>query len=157
MLGLDFVRGLSHAPPTGVPLLTHKRTTFQLQLQDLRVQLETQRDLISFNYSYSFQDEPKCRHGGAMSGFTVDGGIGSIDVRPAGYCDLTIMNVAPNGRGRIIAVMDLRVRREYDTLNKGKLRIYTRKATVGWFDELDKLISFLRQQSTDRVELIHGK
>jgi hypothetical protein len=130
----------------------------QLLLQDLRVRLETQRDLISFDYSYSFEeDEPKYRRGGGMSGFIVAGGFGMIDVRPAGYCDLIISGVGPNGLGRDIAIIDMRVRREYDTLDRGKLRIHARKASVGWFDELDKLISFLSQQSAETVEVIHAK
>jgi len=156
-LGLDFIRGLSKVPKINVPLLRCSGLAMLPQLQGLLVELETQRDLISFDYSYSFEDEPKYRRGGATSGFVVEGGTGSVDVRPAGYCDLTVMGVGPNGRGRIITVVDLRVRRDYQTLARGKLRVHRRKAAVGWFDQLDEAINFLKHHSAETIELIHAE
>jgi hypothetical protein len=35
------------------------------------------------------------------------------------------------------------------------LKIYVRKAAVGWFEELDKLTAFLEGQSADVVEILH--
>jgi hypothetical protein len=154
LFGLDFIRALK-SPPLDVPLLTHGRVLLLLQLRTLLVELETQKDLISFDYSYSFGDHRSRRSSGGESGFRVEGGHGSIDARPAGYCDLTISEVGPNGRGRVVSIIDMRVRRKMETLDMGMLTVYTRKAAVGWFEELDKLIGFLEQQSADAVEILH--
>ena len=155
LFGLDFIRGLKQPPAVGVPLVTHRRTVLHQQLRGLLVELETQRDLISFNYSYSFGDDQSSRHGGGEGGFRVEGGYGSIDTRPSGYCDLTISDVGPNGKGRVVTIIDMRVRRQFDTLDRGMLRVYRRKAEVAWFAELDKLIAFLELQSADAVEILH--
>ncbi len=155
LFGLDFIRGLKQPPAVGVPLVTHRRTVLHQQLRGLLVELETQRDLISFNYPYSFGDDQSSRHGGGEGGFRVEGGYGSIDTRPSGYCDLTISDVGPNGKGRVVTIIDMRVRRQFDTLDRGMLRVYRRKAEVAWFAELDKLIAFLELQSADAVEVLH--
>jgi hypothetical protein len=154
LFGLDFIKGLQSPPPLNVPLLTHGRVLLIIRLQSLLVELETQKDLIAFDYSYSFGDD-KRRCGGRTGGFRVEGGYASIDVRPAGYCDLVILDVGPNGRGREVAIIDMRVRRQIETLDRGTLKVHARKAAVGWFDELAKLIEFLERESSESVEILH--
>lgn len=154
MFGLDFINGLK-SPPLDAPLVTHRRMLLLLQIRDLLVELETQKDLISFDYSYSFDDQRSRRCRGAESGFRVEGGFGFVDARPAGYCDLTISDVGPNGRGRVFAIIDMRVRRQYETLDRGMLRVHSRRADVGWFDKLPELIAFLERQSDETVEILH--
>ncbi len=154
MLGLDFIRGLK-SPPLDVPLVSHKKYLLLDDLRTLLVQFETQRDLLSLDYSCGFDSEKHRSHGGSQSGFRVQGGFGTIDLRPAGYCDLTVMDEGPNGIGRIIEIIDMRVRRQYETLDKGLLKVYTKKATVGWFDELAKLIDFLEANPAEEVEICH--
>jgi hypothetical protein len=155
LFGLNFLSGLK-PPPLDTPLLSYNKYVFTIQMRQLLEELDTQRDLISFDYSYAFGDEKGSRHGARQSGFRVEGGFGSISVRPAGYCDLTVMDVGPNGTGRVHTIVDMRVKRQYPTLDRGVLRIYTRKADVGWFGELDKLILFLEQQSAKTVEILHS-
>jgi hypothetical protein len=156
LFGLDFIRGLK-TPPLDTPLVSHNRFSLLAQMRQLLKEFETQRDLISFDYSYSFGDEGKTtRHGGAEGGFRVEEGVGFISVRPAGYCDLTISDVGPNGIGRVHTIVDMRTKRQYPTVDRGILRTYTRTATVGWFDELGKLLSFLEQQTTKTVEILHS-
>ena len=135
--------------------MTHQKFFLLLDLQKLLEQFETQRDLITLDYSCGFSSEKHRSYGGAESGFRVAGGFGSIDLRPAGYCDLTVMDMAPNGQGRIIEIIDMRVRRQYETLEKGTLKVYSKKATVGWFDELAKLIDFLETNPAEEVDILH--
>jgi hypothetical protein len=116
--------------------------------------LETQRDLISFDYSYKFDEVPG---GGMQGGFRVRGYGGTISVRPPGYCDLILLDVGPNGRGRVIEMIDMRVLKQIQTDDKGILRVHRRKAEVGWFTELEKLLQFLRKASGDKVEVLHLK
>ncbi len=152
---LDFLKGMK-APPLDTPLVSHSKFVFTQDMRDLLVAFETQRDLISFDYSYGFEDEKGIRHSGAQSGFRVEGGYGYIDCRPAGYCLLTVSDVGPNGKGRHHTIIDMRVKRQFPTLDKGMLRVYTRKADVRWFDELGKLISFLEHQSAETIEISHS-
>jgi hypothetical protein len=154
LFALDFIKGLK-TPPLGVVLATHARWSMLEDLRMLLTELETWQDLISHDYSYSFEKEQGRRSGGAQGGFRVQGGFGNIDVRPAGYCDLTVMDSGPIGRGRIVEIIDMRVRREYPTLDKGILRVHSRHASVGWFDELRKLVAFLQTQDADSVEILH--
>src|SRR5207245_8663074 len=120
-------------------LVTHKRYPLILRFESLQRQLETQADLLSFSYSYEFSAEKGVRGGGGQSGFRIRGLIGSIDVRPSGYCDLTLSEIAPNGKGRIVEVIDMRARRKIETDDKGILKVHRRKEEVGWITEVPKL------------------
>jgi hypothetical protein len=153
-LGLDFIAGLG-APPVGVALVKHRRDSEALLLRSLLACLETQKDLLSFSYSYGFTNEPNRRRGGGLSGFRVNGYFGSIDVRPSGYCDLTLSEAAPNGRGRIVEIIDMRVKRRVQTECEGTLVVHRRKAVVGWFEELPKALDFLERCTHVDVEVIH--
>ena len=104
LFGLDFVKGLD-APPRGEVLCKHRRPNLALQLKQLLNALEDQQDLISYSYQYRFSEEPECGSGAAT--FTVDGLAGHIDARPSGYCDLTLSEVAPTGRGRLVHIIDM--------------------------------------------------
>ncbi len=154
LLGLDFIRGLS-MPPKGVTLAAHGRIHLKLAFESLLVKLETQRDLITHSYSYVLSSQKKVTHGGATSGIRIRGLSACIDTRPAGYCDLTLMEVGPNGRGRVVEIIDMRVRQEIETDNQGTLKIRRRKAEVGWFTELPKLLQFLNSATDRQVEVRH--
>jgi hypothetical protein len=149
LFGLDFIRGLK---PKETPIITHRRASFVLRLKTLLSQLEEQRDLVSFDYSYSFGDESKQRHSGAMSGFRLAEGYGHISVRPAGYCTLKVSDEAT---GKLSTIIDMRVRREVLTLDRGKLKSHRRKAEVGWFEQLPPLIHFLSNCSGDIAEIVN--
>ena len=69
LLGLNFFRGLK-SPSLDVPLVTHKQFLFLNDLQTLLDQFETQRDLITLDYSCGFESEKHRSHGGAESGFS---------------------------------------------------------------------------------------
>jgi hypothetical protein len=73
LFGLDFIRGLKAPPALDVPIVTHRRLGLLLQMRDLLVEFETQKDLLSFDYSYSFDDQKSRRYGGAQSGFRIEG------------------------------------------------------------------------------------
>ena len=155
LFALDFIRGLK-SPPLDVPLARHEKIFLVVRLQSLLSELETQKDLISCDYSYNFDDDRKTRSSAGRSGFRVDGGYGYIDARPAGYCDLTVSDIGPNGRGRVVAIFDMRVRRQIETFDRGLLKIYSRKAQIGWFEEIEKLLKYLGRQSADTIEVMHS-
>ena len=155
-LGLNLVSGLK-PPPLDTPLVSHSTFSFTLLMQQLLQEFETVQDLISCDYSCNFGDEERNSRGSGGAGFRVEGGFGVISCRPAGYCDLTVCDIGPNGRSRIHTIIDMRVKREYPTIDRGTLRIYTRKATVGWFDELGELITFLLQRPEKTVEILHSE
>jgi len=153
-LGLDFIAGLG-TPAVGVPLVKHPRGTLALLFRSLLATLEDQKDLLSYSYSYGFTTEPGRRHGGGQSGFRINGYSGSISVRPSGYCDLALSEVAPNGRGRIVEIIDMRVKKHLQTESEGSLVVHRRKAVVGWFELLPKALDFLERCSHVDVEVIH--
>lgn len=155
LFGLNFLKGMK-SPPLDVPLVSHHIFDLTLGMRQLLQEFEAQRDLISCDYSYAFGDMKGSRQGGAQSGFRLDGGFGFISVLPAGYCDLTVSDIGPDGRGRVHTIIDMRVKRQYPTLDRGMLQVYAKKAAVGWFDELGKLISFLEQQSAKTVDILHS-
>jgi len=155
LLGLAFVAGLG-APPVGQVLVSHRRFVLASQLEGLAQALEDQRDLISWSYSYKFSEKPDRSGGGSVSGFQVHGLHGSITVQPSGYCHATLSEIAPTGRGRLVEIIDMRVRKELVTDNWGRLSIARRKADVGWFDELPRVIAWLKAQQTTDVEVLHA-
>ena len=153
-LGLDYVAGF-RTPPVGVPLRMHPIGSLAQVLQSLLVALETQKNLLCYSYSYEFSQEPGQRHGGGCSGFRVNGYFGHISVRPSGYCDLTLSEIGANGRGRVIEVLDMRVRTRLETADKGTLIVHRRKASVGWFEELARVLAFLDRFSGSEVVILH--
>jgi hypothetical protein len=90
----------------------------------------------------------------ANPGFACGGGFGAIWLAPAGYYDVTVDDVGPSGIGRVVEIVDMRVRREYETLDKGMLRVCAKKTAVGWFDELEKLIDFLDASQAARIRRV---
>jgi hypothetical protein len=156
LLGLDFVAGLG-PPPTGQVLCTHQRIALAGHLQSLLEALRDQADLLCYSYSYRFASGPAAGRsgGGGTSGFAVDGFSGHIDVRPSGYCYVTLLEVAPTGRARVVQVIDLRGRRELQTDDWGKVTVSRRKAEVGWFDALPPVIAWLKQQRAPSVDVLH--
>jgi hypothetical protein len=155
LFGLAFVAGLG-APPLGEVLVTHRRFVLASQLENLAQALEDQRDLISWSYSFRFSEKPDSGGGGSVSGFQVHGLHGFITVQPSGYCHVTLSEVAPTGRGRLVEIIDMRVRKELATDNWGLLTIARRKADVGWFQELPRVIAWLKAQQAKDVEVLHA-
>jgi hypothetical protein len=155
LLGLDFVRGLG-APPEGKVLVSHRRVVLDAMLQGLSTALADQRDLISFSYDFAFSDHHDMGGGGAVSGFKVSGLFGSITVRPSGYCTVTLSQTAPTGRGRTVEIIDMRVRQKLETDDWGTLTVSRRPAEVGWFNELPKVLTWLQQQRSPTVDVLHA-
>jgi hypothetical protein len=153
LLDLDFVKGLAR-PKVGATLVTHKRHRLIISLQSLLHQLESQADLLSFSYSYEFTSDKDRRHVGGQSGIRIRGLSGFIDVRPSGYCTLTLSEIAPNGKGRVVEIIDMRVRKQIETDEMGILRVHRRKEQVGWLAELPKLMHFLERARSDDVEVL---
>jgi hypothetical protein len=154
-LGLDFVKGLQ-APPESVVLGNHKRVLLLSVLEGLHASLMDQQDLISFSYTFHFGGKKERSGGGAVSGFRVGERFGCITVEPAGYCTMTLSELAPTGRGRIVQVVDMRLHTPIDT-DWGTLSVRKKPAAVGLFEALPPVLSWLGNQSAPDVELLHGR
>lgn len=155
LFGLDFVEGLG-APPLNQVLKTHRRSAFLSLLEGLLVALNDQKDLFSFHYQYRFTGQGGSEGGGGTSGFRVRGLFGFVSVEPSGYCDLTLLELAPTGRGRVVEIVDMRTRKELDTDDWGVLKISRRAAPVSWYDQLPSAIGWLKGQDARDVEVLHG-
>jgi hypothetical protein len=154
LFGLDFIRGLG-APPLATVLKTHHRAALILQIRGMLQALEDQRDLITYSYQYSFSALPRQRHSAGRSGFRVQGYVGDIDARPSGWCDLTLSERTPTGRGRVVTIIDFRARKEIETDDLGTLRIHRRREPVGWFDVLPPLLEWLETADESVVQVLH--
>ena len=154
LLGLAFIAGLG-APPLNKVLATHRRTIFLSQMEALLAGLENHRDLLMYSYRYAFSGRPDSGGGGSTSGFRVRGLYGVISVQPSGYCDLTLSESGPAGRGRVIEILDMRRRTELETDDWGVLKVSRRSAEVGWFSCLPPAIKWLQDQSGRDVEILH--
>jgi hypothetical protein len=145
------------ALPEGKILCRHRRKWFIVQLEGLQKRLTDQHDLFGYSYQYSFTEGPRAgsKCGGGISGFRIHGLTGHISVKPSGYCTVVLMEDAPTGRGRIVQILDMRNQETMQTDDWGVLKIYRRKATVGWFEHLPKAIDWLGQQTTEEVDILH--
>lgn len=154
LLGLNFVRGLG-APPLDQVLATHRRSVLASHLEDLLAGLEDHRDLLSYSYRVAFGGRPGSSGGGGVSGFRVRGLFGSVSCQPSGYCDLTLSELAPTGRGRVVEMIDMRQRRELATDDWGLLKVSRRAAEVGWYTQLPTALEWLTAQDGPTVEVLH--
>ena len=155
LFGLDFVAGLG-TPPLHTVLSTASRFLMTSRLQALLGALEDQRDLVSYNYGFVFDGKAEMKGGGGVSGFSVGGLFGALSTRPSGYCWLELSNLAPTGRGRVVEMVDMRVRRSIQTDDWGMLTVTGRPADVGWFTTLPPLIEWLGKQEPKEVEVLHA-
>lgn len=154
-LGLDFVKGLQ-VPPEGVVLATHRRAVLLAVLEGLHAALADQQDLIGSSYTFHFSGRRERSGGGSVSGFRVGDRFGSVTVEPAGYCTMTLSELAPTGRGRVVEIVDMRRHDPIDT-DWGTLSVRRKSAVVGWFQALPPVLSWLAAQTAQDVELLHGR
>lgn len=83
--------------------------------------------------------------------------IGYVTVRPSGYCFVILSEVAPTGRGRLVQLIDVRQQAPLQTDDWGTLKVSKSKPqSVGWFDELPRLIQWLGVQETEEAEVLHA-
>jgi hypothetical protein len=125
--------------------------------KQLLAKLEDQRDLVCYDYTFKLEDEARWSGGGGRSGIRIDGGFGFVSLHPHGYCTLSLSAIAPTGRGRVYAIIDLRIKGEILTEDHGWLRIRRKKAPVSWYEELPKLIAFFQAQTATTVEVVHPR
>jgi hypothetical protein len=93
---------------------------------------------------------------GAPPLHTVGGLSGHISTHPNGYCWVELSDRAPTGRGRVVEMIDMRVRRRLETDDWGTLTVTRRASEVGWFRTLPPLIEWLRAQRAKEVEVLHA-
>jgi hypothetical protein len=155
VFGLDFVAGLG-APPLHIVLSKAHRSLVTARLEALLAALEDHRDLISHNYTFKFSAQPDRSGAGGVSGFSVGGLSGHISTHPAGSCWVELSDRAPTGRGRVVEMIDMRVRRGLETDDWGLLTVTRRASEVGWFRTLPPLIEWLRAQRAKEVEVLHA-
>jgi hypothetical protein len=154
LLGLTSA-GFLKPQPLGEVLVRHKRAVLLSSLESLLAGFEDCCELLSYSYGYRFSGRAEASGGGGVSGFRVGGLCGFIDTRPSGYCDLTLSDVAPTGRGRVVEIIDMRVRMQIPTDDWGVLKLSRRRADVGWCTQLPAAIDWLRRDSNPDVEILH--
>lgn len=148
--GINFVQNLgvmeNYTVAGGIPknsFATRRRSDLIAATSILQSTINEYEDLLSFDYTYSFEADGNSRGGGGSSGFHIRGYGGFIDTRPKGFCTVELSETAPTGRGRIVEIIDVRNRRSIETENRGLLKIHRRKAELHWQLILPGLLNFL--------------
>lgn len=116
--------------------------------------VERDEELLRYNYTFSFSDVGGV-NGGGLSGFRVRGFVGSINTRPKGFCWLQLSQIGGTGLPRIVEWIDMRVRKEIATDDRGALRVHRVAAKTAWKDTLPSLIDFLSSQQAQEVRIEH--
>ena len=101
------------------------------------------RELLAYDYQYSFSSQGKIRNT-AGTGVVTDGQGGIIDARRPGQIYLRIGG----------EVRDLRVGEPLLT-DKGVVKIHRRKNTIAWLGKLTVLIDYLQTVKSDVVLIRH--
>jgi hypothetical protein len=119
----------------------------------IREDYRRQENLVSYRYSFEHaRNGLKSSGGGGASGFKIDGKIHSIWSGP-GYCDLQYSE--RNDRNEVIAkhATDVRDLKVIQTDNWGPMRITRRKLKLTLPDQLDSLISFLKNSPDTHLKV----
>jgi hypothetical protein len=152
VFGMDFIKDLGKSPPDG-KLKTVTVFEFKGVCETIWTYLLSHEDLLPYSYNYEFEKEKGRKGGGGTSGFRVRGYYGAIDVRPAGYCTLTLSEDAPHGTSRIVEIIDIRNKKKIETDDWGYLKIHRRKMEIDWYREIPRILDFLENTKSKNIEI----
>lgn len=125
--------------------------------KDILKSMQRDCDLLSYNYSFRLtKSEERHRISRQLSGFKVRGFHASVDGWPRGFCTLDLVEVAPNGIGRTVEIIDIRSRNEIETDDFGQLKVYRKDAEFRWPETLEGLIDFLQSSGGKEVTIHHS-
>jgi hypothetical protein len=134
--------------------VTRDRIGFAAVTRQLANDVSRDRDLLSFDYTYSFSTKPRKMHGGAFHGFKLQGRPAGVDSRPKGFLTVTILDLAPDQTGRPAAVLDLRSLGGLPTDDMGVLRAHRRKAAIQLAEILEDLLAFLESSKEAKLSIV---
>ena len=149
--GMDFIKGCGKKPKDGL-LKSMPVSLFDLYCKSVYPDLLRDQDILPYAYSYEFEREKGIKQGGGISGFKVRELFGFIDVRPAGFCTLKLSEIAPNGVGRIVEILDMRKSPGIET-DWGNLKIHRRAMIVDWYEEMPRILKFCEQNKNGNIEV----
>jgi hypothetical protein len=142
---------VAHGIPKGSYVIRSGRKLFGAA-RGLLAAIERDADLLRFDYSYSFDDEPIQHNGGQSVRLRGRGGI--LSTRPKGYCSIKLLN--SNGKGpRIAELIDLRIVGELTLDNSSVVKIHRRSKDVLWAETLPPLLEFLRPRIGKELTVEH--
>jgi hypothetical protein len=138
-----------------------ERETLISHVKELLGRIRADWSVLPYHYTFecriSGRDDLLTRGGGGASGFRIDGEIHSIQ-GGACQCYLEHLRVGPDGKGHVVARIDVRDRATVETDDWGPIRIFRRKLKTTIPEQLEGLLSFLRgaQDGTIRIQLGEG-
>jgi hypothetical protein len=102
------------------------RTTLFQAAEEFQDDLERQRSLLPYHYSYQIGDGQTFGRGsGGASGFHIKGKVHSI-WGGAGTCYLEEMGIGPDGRGQVVNTIDVRGQKHIETDDYGTITFFRR-------------------------------
>jgi hypothetical protein len=124
--------------------------------QELLAAWEADRELLQYDYQYSFSSNPKQRNTGGM-GITFEGRTGIIDARRPGQIFIRLViqaNLDQQFEGNQEALLDLRKCEPLET-PMGTLKLHRRRNNLDWEPKLTRVVEFLSSLSADTVRIRH--
>jgi hypothetical protein len=131
------------------------RIVVKATTEALITKLKYDEDLLSWDYSYADPSNPQSNFGGSTSGYSYLGYSARIDVRPKGFCTLSLMEAGLSGRGRTVGLLDVRNKQAIALDSGGKLKIRRRKAELAMLPGLQSLREFLDNRESKQVVIYH--
>ncbi len=110
-------------------------------------------DLLCYDYSYGFANDP-VRHGGGQT-ISIRGRSGIISTRPKGFCTIELFDSNNEGGPRIAEFIDLRIVGSVETDTSGAVKVYRRKAEMHWLETLPPLLEFLHPRLARELVVEH--
>lgn len=62
--------------------------------------------------------------------------------------------IAPSGKGRVMQIIDMRVRKQYQTDDLGNLKMHRRKGKFEIKDRMSELLEFLTNNEDEIIEIV---
>lgn len=117
------------------------------------------QDLLSYNYLYSFPEEPSPNgkvplHGGGM-GISIDGESGLLWAKLPGSLYILFSKLNKSGQAESYAKIDLRTVSLIQTDSRGLLKVHRRKCEFELPGCLTALSQFLGEVRSSKIEIRH--
>jgi len=122
-------------------------------------EVERELELLSYDYLYSFPDQPQANgkvptQGGGMS-IAIDGHWGLLSAKHPGSLAILFHEQNEAGYCELSEIIDLRPLKSIQTDTQGLLKVHRRKNPCEWPEHLHALLAFLAGVEPSKVDIRH--
>ncbi len=150
--GMNFAAGFFRKPNDGV-LAKMPAARFEMHCASVWPLLKRDQDLLSYSYTCEYVSSTGKKQDAERTGFTVRGLRPGLNRKPKGYYTLKLMEITPEGKGRVVQIIDLRTCGHIHTDDGGFLKLKRRAMKVAWYHEMPRILKFCEQNKTGNIEV----